>query len=405
MRKVVFRADASPQIGYGHKTRCHALAEILSEDFECVFPLEEGLPEEDFVSSLEGDEIVVLDNYFYDSAYEQSVLDRGCRLVRFNDFENAASKADILINPSWGMGWSLLREPFRRSAAEGDRPIDFLVCFGGADPLGLTPRYVSYLREKVPGCRVETFSGLDAESLARLMRSARAMVCSASTVCREALACGCRVLAGWYVDNQLDSYRYLVEEGLIVPLGDLREEKISFDPFAGESHRIDMSLVERRYRGIFKALDFDVVAYPDMSPAQSRAAWESRVHPETRRWMTNPEPFGFESHLAFVEKLRLDPSKLYLAFFREGRFVGCYDLVGIEGGKAGHGLFVTPGEEGKGLGSMMEFYSDAIARRMGIRVLAAEVLLDNPRSYGYHLKLGYTLTGSDEKYYYLERRI
>ena len=85
MQKICFRADAGVNIGYGHFIRSLALADMLKEEFDCVFytaeptPYQIGelqkvcsyasLPEatkfEAFLACLNGTEIVVLDNYFY----------------------------------------------------------------------------------------------------------------------------------------------------------------------------------------------------------------------------------------------------------------------------------------------------------------------------------------------------
>ena len=45
-------------------------------------------------------------------------------------------------------------------------------------------------------------SNVSPAEMAALMRSSRIAVCSASGTCYEALACGCEVYAGHYVDNQ-----------------------------------------------------------------------------------------------------------------------------------------------------------------------------------------------------------
>jgi UDP-2,4-diacetamido-2,4,6-trideoxy-beta-L-altropyranose hydrolase len=82
-QKVIFRVDANPEIGLGHLTRCLALAEMIIEDFECVFAI--FLPKLEvveqirsikssvmllsdefidvFTSHLTGNEIVILDGY------------------------------------------------------------------------------------------------------------------------------------------------------------------------------------------------------------------------------------------------------------------------------------------------------------------------------------------------------
>lgn len=36
-RQIIFRADAGKRIGYGHFVRTLALADMLKEEFECVF--------------------------------------------------------------------------------------------------------------------------------------------------------------------------------------------------------------------------------------------------------------------------------------------------------------------------------------------------------------------------------
>ena len=35
-RKIYFRADAGPEIGYGHYIRSLALADMLKDDFDCT---------------------------------------------------------------------------------------------------------------------------------------------------------------------------------------------------------------------------------------------------------------------------------------------------------------------------------------------------------------------------------
>ena len=93
-RKIYFRADAGADIGYGHFIRSLALADMLRENFNCVFttlsPTSYQLQEmnkvceyiplvglknqfENFLSLLNGDEIVVLDNYYYDTSFQNQI--------------------------------------------------------------------------------------------------------------------------------------------------------------------------------------------------------------------------------------------------------------------------------------------------------------------------------------------
>lgn len=149
MQKIYFRADAGAEIGYGHFIRTLALADMLKDDFSCVFVtqaptiyqksevakvcelVEVPATEEKFrlfLDMLNGDEIVVLDNYFYDTDYQQKIRAKGCRLVCIDDMHNKHYVADVVINHGLtnenlfdtefytrlclGLDWALLRAPF-----------------------------------------------------------------------------------------------------------------------------------------------------------------------------------------------------------------------------------------------------------------------------------------------------
>lgn len=282
-RKIYFRADAGHQIGYGHYIRSLALADILKQNFDCTmftqtptdYQLREAkdvcpvisLPNDDskfdkFLEYLKGDEIVVLDNYFFTTDYQKAIKAKGCRLVCIDDMHDKHYVADIVINHGCtdtslfdkedytrlclGFEYALLRKPFLESHNDIDRQKGFVVvCFGGSDPHNLTHKYVEHLimsqgvlhvvavvgdgyqyRDTLSNIRkVEVRSCLSASEIANLFCNAEAVVCSASTTCYEALACGARVYAGWYVDNQQDFYKHLCASKAIVPLGELQKNK------------------------------------------------------------------------------------------------------------------------------------------------------------------------------------
>ena len=49
--------------------------------------------------------------------------------------------------------------------------------------------------------------------MADLFRQSDLVICSASTVCIEALFCNTKVAAGWFVDNQMDFYNLVTAKG------------------------------------------------------------------------------------------------------------------------------------------------------------------------------------------------
>ena len=610
MKKVYIRADAGQAIGYGHFVRCLALAAMLRDEFECtiftqspsefqkreasgICPLV-ALPADDskfdlFLKYLRGDEIVVLDNYFFTEDYIRAIqsiqsiqsirptqpdeslqapqhscpqqsaegnhqntlspqqnaegnpenaispqqnaegnpentlspqqnaegnpentvcahrIGDGCKVVRIQDFFDEKSCADALIFPCRTPRQALLRPPFLtpfqaplrtqgqttstprcpqqnaegnrqntlspQQNAEGNRqnPLSpqqnaegkWVVAFGGSDPLHLTERYLDELSKL--GIKAEALrGGLSASEVAELFRSAEGVLCSASSVCYEALACGCKVCAGWYVDNQLDFYNLLSSRGLIVPLGDLRSGHLpaEFDtiiqkitqpadniatatsaatvnppttdiepPIIGTdpapSNIADQfRQAPQYYRTLFHSLELEMVGYTDLTPEQSRAVWELRNREDIRRWMTNPEPFSFESHCRFIESLRTRSDREYYAFFKDGLLVGSYDLTNIDTptgstpannsipastpantpansntptGTADSGLFVNPEVQGHGIAKQMAARIDSRALFLGISTLHAVVLETNERSLRFHKSIGYELATPDAK--------
>lgn len=463
-RKVYFRADASAEIGYGHFIRTLALADILKDDFDCTFftqsPSEYqqqecrnvcrliSLPADDsrfdiFLEYLEGKEIVVLDNYYYSSEYQKKIKDKGCKLIHIDDVHDRHFYADVIINHGYalksqydtekytrfclGASYALLRKPFYNQNTSFKRQVGrWIVCFGGSDKYNITERalkslcnrsdvtqiiaivgdmykYASNLNDDA---KVTVLSNLSADDMYIQYSTAEYIVCSASSVCYEALACGCKVLAGYYVDNQKDFYLGLLETNLIHPIGNL----ISTDFDKCLSHtdtaisKINIQHARLNLLNVFKTIDFRVINYIDLTIEQNRVVWMTRNLQEIRACMSNDAPFSFETHLAFIESLKENTSKLYFAVYRGDDFIGSYDFIDIkDGNSAEHGLYINPSFHNKGYGTLIENMMDEYIKERGVSRIIAEVLKTNTQSYSYHLKLGYKVYCEDERFFYFER--
>lgn len=276
-RKICFRADASAQIGYGHFIRTLALADMLKDEFDCVFFTSEPTPYqkeqmekvcrfaglceeskfEDFLANLDGTEIVVLDNYFFTTDYQRQIKAKGCKLVCIDDIHDKHYVADVVVNHALtdsglfdcepytqlclGFDYALLRAPFLKAVPQRQRNSSIVVNFGGADPFGVTERIVTILlelsipyrvivvlgdkvhlsegnRQKVTVCR-----NLSAEQMAELFETSAAGILSASTVCIEALSRNLPLIVGYHVDNQKEIYHILAKTNMVQPLGLLQE--------------------------------------------------------------------------------------------------------------------------------------------------------------------------------------
>lgn len=319
-RKVYFRADAGRDIGYGHFVRTLALADMLKEEFDCVFVTQTPtnyqrsevlkvcqlveLPAAEsrlgmFLDMLEGNEIVVLDNYFYDTGYQIAIKDKGCKLVVIDDIHNQHNVADVIINHGLsdrslfdcepysklclGLEYAMLRRPFLKAVDDRNkRDGSIVICFGGADPLHLTDRVVEIVRAIVRQegltCRIKVILGdktylsdvnrdgvevltrLSAEEVHEVFCSSECAILSTSTICIEALYCHIPVCAGYYVDNQQEFYTVLSDVEKVSPLGYLPNVGMS-DVMASLERiksippsKLDGTKIKERYLRVFSEL-------------------------------------------------------------------------------------------------------------------------------------------------------
>lgn len=315
--KICFRADASAQIGYGHFIRLLALADMLKDDFECVFytvapspyqisemqkvcpfvPLSEETKFESFLMKLGGGEIVILDNYFFTTEYQREIKKRGCKLVCVDDMHDKHYVADMIINHALtdtslfdcepytkfclGLDYALLREPFRKPLSYEKREKTVVVNFGGADPFGITERIVTMLLQMSISYHIVVILGdkvhlsdknrqkvtikknLSAEQMAEIFETSSVGILAASTVCIEAISRHLPLIIGYHVNNQIEGYRKLVTDGYALPLGllqDVEEKTIKetlslFDSFS--FNHFDSSKIKNNYLQQFSNIAYD----------------------------------------------------------------------------------------------------------------------------------------------------
>jgi len=183
--KVYFRADANTKIGYGHITRCLALAYMLRDYFHCIFLVQ--APSNDLKQLIESDfsvialpastdlleeaqitvkeflnegDIIVIDHYGIKTDYQRILKQGKSTLVCIDDLHEFHFVADAVINHAGntspddysvepytqlllGTHYALLRPPFIE-AAQKTRSIQSIetvfVCFGGSDQFNLSKK-------------------------------------------------------------------------------------------------------------------------------------------------------------------------------------------------------------------------------------------------------------------------
>lgn len=281
---IIFRADAGKSIGYGHFIRSLALAGYLKDEFECLFstfnpsefePTQYQLNEITkvctylpihatsqtefdrlFIERLTGKEIVVLDNYYFQTDYQRAIRDKGCKLVCIDDMHDRHLVADLVLTAVplqesdfslepytkflGGREHSFLREPFlnvQKRERNPTIPFKIVLAMGGADPYNLTNKILTLIEEIDSTLEVAVIAGdtvdvkcgrnvntriyrrLSGEEIVKLFTWADLAILPSSTICVEAFACHLPVAVGWYVDNQKESYSKGVARGWYNPLG------------------------------------------------------------------------------------------------------------------------------------------------------------------------------------------
>lgn len=478
MQKIYFRADASTAIGYGHFIRTLALADMLKDNFDCTFftchptsyqanemkkvcthiTLQEGTHYGEFLSCLEGDEIVVLDNYFFTTDYQRAIKRKGCRLVCIDDIHDKHYVADVVINHGLvdeslfdreeytqlclGPDWALLREPFlcplpvcRRNRYTGR----VTVCFGGSDSNNLTGRFIRFLCEQkevqhviaVVGdqyhpndecshSKVTFLRNQSAGEMALLFRESDIAFLSASTVCLEALSQQASVAVGYYVNNQKEMYANCVSGNLVLPLGNLLNldmTRLDYSVMVEKAEslkKISFSLIPLRYRILFHNLflywtfcknGFSFIDYRLLTEEQHSLIWHARNEDCIRLQMEHAELITWDTHLKFLKRLFFQYRKIYMGIYRDGKLIGSVNVEYKSVLQVERGIFILPKYWGSGESMLIEQTLWAMLKERGVASIKAKVLKSNERSLCFHLKCGYRPDSNDSKYDYLIKEI
>lgn len=282
---VVFRVDESLSVGYGHMSRCIALANVFrSFDIEVLFVCKQIRPstkifleksgssvlkiesENDFFSYDLSKSLVVVDGYQFDECFWNSLnahpikcsiciddrLDiryycdflicygEGLRAAQFN-IKNGAKlflgSRYLLLRPDILEASCIEAIPRPRRAvvlAAGGTDqqkwvVTMLAKINKADPnipiWVLSGRHLPSVKvlnsSGLKRGRVRFFSGLSAKRMMRLYRGAQYMISPASTIMLEAFLVGCPLISGWVAINQTNSLNYYDKKGLIINVDSL----------------------------------------------------------------------------------------------------------------------------------------------------------------------------------------
>ncbi len=305
MRKIIIRADGCYNIGFGHIYRMISFCHVLSKKFDIIFishsspeflsyelkklkiplfnvsEINYSLPDQknsedevpyDMSEFVKGDEIVILDGYWFGATFQKSIKKSGAKLVLIDDLQLGKIYADLVINslPSanpnqfdaqsytqfaLGLNYIFLRPAFLRNAKKLDNIVDdtleiknVLICFGGSDSKRVTistlKEVVKFNRfqkiyvvighsfihyeeiEKIVDSRINIKISIDDEQFVDLLKKVDLAIVPASGVMIESLSMRKTVIAGMYAKNQEKQLKDYIDMNAVISAGNFSSEEI-----------------------------------------------------------------------------------------------------------------------------------------------------------------------------------
>lgn len=373
-QKIVFRADGSLEVGLGHISRCIALVELLSEQFETTFitrapeqftlevleklcdrviVLKDEQSDQELSDHLYGDELVVLDGYNFSTRYEQNVKDKAAAVVTIDDIPKRHFVADAVINfcgavdpksyskefytqLNLGAQYVFLRPPFLRVTVSKSRASNrLLINMGGADISNETQRIINQLLVQGVSIPIDVIVGpsysfskplaelikpypfielqqsLDAQQMFEVMSRCTMAILPPSTVALEFLSTGGILFLRKTAENQSCILKYLLEERAAFTYDDFFKQA---DQTQFNPKPIFQSGSLDAVKKIFHILGLSSqLKFRKMRESDVKTVFKWASDPESRRFSYSKEEIKWEAHVKwFINRLSDISSHYYL---------------------------------------------------------------------------------------------
>lgn len=373
------RTDGNSTIGLGHLVRCIALAQMLQKTFDIHFfckeitasietqiknlgfTLHKIASENDFLSIITKNDVVIIDGYGFDAVYQKLLFEKSKALVCIDDLHDRTFWANLIINTApeskkeeytaqgytnyaLGSRFALLRPNFIKQARKPRmfRPIQTLfICFGGADPLNLTEKTLattlSYphfskinvvtgsaffhlgtlkkLREQHP--KVNHFHAIDENKMLDLMLDSELAIVPASGMLSEVFTAKTIPISGNYINNQNELHAQYKKLGVIIDAGNFGEEELNIAIQQALQLNAFLPNPIDGFSDVRILLKF--AAWAKESPLTLRIADQTDLG-KTFEWASNPsirafspnKTIVFEEHAAWFNQKIQSPDCVYL---------------------------------------------------------------------------------------------
>jgi len=383
-QKVYIRADGSSDNGLGHVVRCISLAHMLNNDFSIHFfalEIPDALKKEiiqngweitvlkketDFLKSLIGNEIVVLDGYQFEADYQKQIKNKRCKLVCIDDFHDQHFYADLVINHAPGVNkenydgesytkfllgtdYALLRPEFLESKTSDKKDFtkgvkNVFICFGGSDVKNLTAKTLSWLPskdysvsvvlgnayshqdklneviEERQGLEIHVKNSLSAKEMKHELERADLAIVPASGISLEALMIGIPTIIGHYTSNQIGMYNGLVNrKGFYDAFDYTRDRFIDAFETATENYqrqeKVNPSDISKRIKNEFMKLrHYLELKQRSVTDNDIEDLFDWANDPITRENSYNPEKIDYTTHVKWIQNKLNSSDCVFLMF-------------------------------------------------------------------------------------------
>lgn len=284
---IFIRVDENIQIGSGHISRCYALACILKAKFEIVFFVQTASKNmleliksnfnlviidnnNDFLSQLNCNIIVVLDGYHFSSLLQKEIKEKESILVAIDERLEIQYYADIIISFSpqlkaisfkkmvytqcyLGLKYLFLKKDFleesKKHKLSNFRAVkSALISFGGSDKENLSsviakillklefldkifilvgPLNCNSFEDLASEVSINLIYSADEKKIIKISNETLFAITSPSTIMLELFAVGLPIISGYSKLNQNETLIFLSKNGFIESVGNFNSNNLA----------------------------------------------------------------------------------------------------------------------------------------------------------------------------------
>lgn len=393
MKKIYIITGGNNKTGYGHLVRCESLAKILSDHYQCIFLLLD-TPWDNIESKFEkvyfeeqkvvltylqtnskNNEFVIIDSYSVGKNFIKELKILHLKTISVNDLPMFGLPTDIVFNHAinvqpedytlppttklcLGKKFLLLRKEFFEADQLTPNILpkeQILICFGGADPYGLSIKALQYLspyqndyqfaimtnskplmeelnkfKKENNGFHIDIYSNLDAKAVTQLIMDSKLAIVPSSTISLECMCIGINLITGHYVDNQKVLSKSITDLELAVNVGDFNEIKEKeFQKYFEQGIEVDYKTKQKAFfdqdprRNILK--EFKRLEYQGLEMKLREVTFDDwkllldwRNDIETRKRSHTMDVIPEENHKAWLQNVLNNPHRqLFIAIVDE----------------------------------------------------------------------------------------